>query len=140
MEDTLISFETAKLAKEKGFYLEYPEYYYDKDEDTSIYDICRVEYSPCGPNYPLSELYKTSKEDWYICSTQSLLQCWLREKHNIIIEILMFENTPNYKYRIWVNPQKGKNCSNVRSEKVYECYEQALEEALLQGLNLIKNE
>lgn len=52
----------------------------------------------------------------------------------------MFETTPNYKYRIWVNPVKGKNCSNIRSEKVYDYYEKALEEALLQGLNLIKNE
>jgi len=62
MEESTVSFETAKLDKEKGFNqgrFNYPKY----DEEGNVHFI--------GFN------------KGYSAPTQSLLQKWLREKHNI---------------------------------------------------------
>jgi hypothetical protein len=76
MKEQLISFETAKLAKEKGFD-----------------GICDYLW-----NFPRSNKLETCKHKnselnkdkaWYSAPTQSLLQKWLREKHSIHVYPLM---------------------------------------------------
>ena len=88
MEDTLISFQVAKLAKEKGFNFETYKGYLSETI---------VEYFDSYPSdsIRLSEKYSNSalKNGW-LCTapTQSLLQKWLREKHKIDIIIIVNYN------------------------------------------------
>lgn len=126
MEDQLISFETAKL--------------------TSIhclhsYDIeCKHYYTSDGE---LGELYwdedwcdlSRRTEDYIKAPTQSLLQRWLREVHNIPIYALLSTNNDWY-YQISLF--NDDNCiTQFDLDKKYT-YEQALELGLQESLKLIK--
>lgn len=103
MTDQLISFGTAKLAKEKGFNIH----------------ICR-----CGgfPDCVCVDLLPT----------QSLLQKWLREEYNthIIIEpdIDPLDNTIYYRWRVRINMQPAQ--VGMVAETYEEALEQGLIEAL----------
>lgn len=77
MKDQLISFETAKLIKEKRFIV--PTYYfYNNNNEVYTYSS-------------LMDWNRLIEEDWnknrYNAPTQSLLQRWFREVHNIHINI-----------------------------------------------------
>ena len=79
MEDTRIIFETAKLAKEKGFpqetnRLEIPYYNYKGEFKGDVSDW-RIRKYIRGED--------TSDIEFVSAPTQSLLAKWLREKHNI---------------------------------------------------------
>jgi hypothetical protein len=130
MIEQLISFETAKLAKEKGF---------------TIYEtIDEFGYYHC---YSLSEDYSTFNQGYldftgrdavyYPCPTQGLLQKWLREIHNLNIEIFLSDTSPYnvYYYRVM---QIGKYFSLSYTDNVSNTYEEALEKGLIEGLKLIK--
>ncbi len=74
--------------------------------------------------------------------SQSLLQRWLREVHSIIIEIQLDRTTyPKYCFDIYVYSDFG-NYEKVEIKEfyLYKSYEEALEQGLLKGLKLIKNE
>ena len=129
LEEQLISFETAKLAKEKGFDI-HCRFYYD-EEMLSIYE---------NEDFP----YNSWNENLF-APTQSLLQKWLRELHGVDIhitrnkpsyreyrvEIYKVDNTPNYIY-FQINEENSKFC------KWFDDYEEALEASLLEALKLIK--
>ena len=133
MEDTLINFETAKLAKEKDFH--WPVRLPYASNGNRFYD--KVE---C--NFNNVEL---------ICSapTQSLLQKWLREVHNINVESNYLPNIK--KYRCLFIPMTLKKPSeystprtaftsrlNYLGKENYNTYEKALEAGLQEALKLIK--
>ena len=109
MEDTLITFETAKLAKEKGF------------EFKVVWE------------YILG--FKNNHERDKYLPTQSLLQKWLREKHNIIV-LVDYEGIDGYyyKYYYYINEVKKYNAS----DKNYITFEEAYEIGLQEALKLIK--
>lgn len=124
MEDTLITFTTAKLAKEKGFSINTTEYW---------------EYQALGP-----ERYKFITEDtpgatWVnddlknrICiSTQSLLQKWLRDNHNIIVFVNPY---PSF-YGVVI---EYNNRNSKYSIHDLASWELALEKGLQTALKLIK--
>lgn len=120
MKEQLISFETAKLAKEKGFDWKCDAFSYGKDNVTN--DI-------------LVRVYEDEK-DFYEMPTQSLLQKWLREKHKLNIEIGM-------QYKVWfysINklPYNSFDDSDIKGGTKFNTYEEALEEGLLNALKLIK--
>lgn len=97
MEEQLISFETAILAKEKKFNIS-----------------CR--YCTCN-NVQLP--------------TQSLLQKWLREVHNIEVYVTpVKEITNDFKYYQWM--------IHTISFGIHDTYEKALEAGLIEALKLIK--
>ena len=73
MQDTLIEFDTAKLAKEKGYILD------------STWNV-RLIYNLKDGEVFAEQQQQTPKHGCERCS-QSLLQKWLREKHNIHISI-----------------------------------------------------
>lgn len=104
MKEQLISFETAKLANKKEF-IECTENRYNKKG-----------------TFNYSKAYSIS------APTQSLLQKWLRETHNIVV-------------LVWYNPELQEWESHI-SEKYYESkfetYEEALEKGLQEALKLIK--
>ena len=110
MKDELISFETAKLAKEKGFSTEFnTEHWYNQDGNKNHY--YQVETFPCV--------------------TQSLLQKWLREVHNAQIKVVHERGYKCwYKHSVkWVHALGGYTSMPT--------YEKALEKGLQKALKHI---
>jgi len=108
MKEQLISSITAKLAKEKGF---------------EFHCIC-------------------NEKDPFDCKCdgrvpQSLLQKWLREKHNIHIEI---KKSNNIKNGFWVEVDiwDEVHCIESLASVNFNTYEEALEVGLCEALKLIK--
>ena len=101
MKEELITFDTAKIAKEKGF------------------DLIARHQLP----------------------TQSLLQRWLREEHNLHIELEtdLYDDMKTVCFRGYaiVALVNFKNPHSI-SFKVFKTYEEALEAGLYQALLLIK--
>ena len=110
MKEQLIGFETAKLAKEKGF-KRLCDFSYD--EDGMITGNCEQVYN-------------------FVAPTQSLLQKWLREKHKIHIELQCDSNY--YKYFILIYYKT--NCVFSLDDSLI--YEEALEIGLQEALKLIE--
>ena len=120
MVEQLISFETAKLAYNKG------------------YNIVSF------PFYELPEEFKLNRgkylHDGFSAPTQSLLQKWLRDTHNIHIDVTPESNHELitiipyvYSYIIYKGVEIHFN------DKFYDNYEEGLEAALQEALNLIDN-
>ena len=124
MEDTRITFETAKLAKEKGFtqnpYKIPYSYRYEFTDNTG----CVLSYSLFNPSSN-------------ICTAprQSILAKWLREKHNIIV-LVDYEGIDGYyyKYYYYINEVQKYDASG----KNYITFEEAYEIGLQEALKLIK--
>lgn len=116
MEDTLISFETAKLAKEKGY----------KNHD------CK-KYSSDG----LKAIYGFVSNPT-AAPTQSLLQKWLREVHNIIVEVLVFDKGFLEKDKFCFQWRVYNKTEDWFTGFEYKTYEEALEAGLQEALKLIK--
>lgn len=132
MTDQLISFETAKLAKEKGF-----EFDSDKAGTYTISDFS----NSTSTSICISDILEKESENklWLNINskpTQSLLQKWLREEHNIDIIIKPWtgdiKGTKTYAADITIfGSNKYIKCSR------YNTYEEALEIGLQSALNLI---
>lgn len=121
MENQLITFETAKLANEKEFNISQDcgyksnGTYFDNSQD---YDGCKFGYC----------------KEIYLAPTQSLLQRWLREKHNIHVETVC----NNLKDLMFSSEIYGFNIEDSQAvTKTFDTYEQALEEGLYKALKLI---
>ena len=130
MEEQLISFETAKLAKEKGFYqepnkLKIPYYNYKGEFNGDVSDYLK--------KYLKGE--DTSDVESVSAPTQSLLSKWLREKYDIDVIINTYRNQ-NQKYYKYFISEKSKNL--IKSEEYYDTYEEAYEIGLQEALKLIK--
>lgn len=121
MTDELITFETAKLAKEKGY-----------DENSQRYfEIYRGKPNCLHTNASVNNNRWRDKgfENLWVCCTQGLLARWLREKHNLNIGMVYF-NVPNYpywEYRVHYKERYGNA----------DTYEKSLEIALQEALKLI---
>lgn len=123
MEDKLIEYSTAKLAKEKGFVVEkYP--YYTSPDSIITHSItkCLIPH--------------------YYAATQSLLQKWLRDREeNIIIVIPMRDFHRNYSgwyYEVFTQlTKKDKPVLIISSDENFDTYEEALEIGLQEALKLI---
>lgn len=131
MEETLISFETAKLAKEKGFKLQSNAFGYV----TKFYNHNTHSLLPFG------RTGRTDLTKAYYASTQGLLQKWLREVHGINIVI-----SPSYrcfniiqisKYNE-IEDQNEDMASSGLEFKDFETYEEALEVGLSESLKFIE--
>ena len=123
MEDTRITFETAKLAKEKGFFqetnrLEIPYYNYKGEFKGDVSDW-RIRKYIRGED--------TSDIEFVSAPTQSLLAKWLREEHNI--HLIAYKNINIDGYDWCYITTDG--ITNINSYKTYEeAYEIGLQEAL----------
>lgn len=128
MKEQLISFETAKLAKEKGFI---PS---DGITCKSYLQDGRVGYQTIWD----LDLKYTCLEDHIIAVTQSLLQKWLREKYSIYAES-RYNETFNYfeDYVFYNNNYPKPTCIQ---KDVHSTYEIGLEFALIEALNLIDSD
>ena len=127
MDEDYVSFETAKLLKEKGLLVSLINI---EDWLFSMYDTeGKIRYG----------CFST---DWYPRITLQMACKWLREVHNIYISIQPdFPSEENYKmFWCWFASTIHKNCINSKAYQCYiETYEQALESAIKYSLeNLIK--
>jgi len=155
MKEQLISFDTAKLAKEKGFDVPVKRSY-----QLSLTESVHPEDGTSGPfgwekgELSLQDGYfinnwedsDFTNDSWYHCAapTQSLLQKWLREEHNIHIQVYVMEtwlNTGNemevyFEVNLKIT-NNLKGLSNVKSNMLqFKTYEEALEKGLQEALKL----
>lgn len=135
MQEQIISFDTAKLTREKKFDWACTDGYGAKGTEYFLKDYKEGDILFDNWNYA-GNIYVDS-----VCCisapTQSLLQKWLREKHNIDIIV-----------KPWTGDIKGSKTyasdvyifgttTYIKNTRV-NSYEEALEEGLLEALKLIK--
>ena len=151
MREQLISFETAKLSKEKGFNEREHWFYKVKSEnDIELYGCTKkqlVGFKGYNPIYHKVNDYHTNKEKdnakLYRCSapTQSLLQKWLMEKYRIFININYDGNDEVFRVEIIKqNNDRSRKVFYLKEENIimmFHSYEDALEISLQEGLKLI---
>ena len=110
--NTPVSFEIAKLLKEKGFDIPTQRYYEHaltskKDSETNDYTGSfgweKGETNLRGGyfknNYGMADL---SNENWYMCSAPTIAEVimWLYEKYGIWISVWQGRSSENFGYRI----------------------------------------
>jgi len=134
MKEQLITFKTAKLAKEKGFDWECAMW--NDGEQANQYAGYRMDSSMSNRHIDSHPFYKRIP---FSCTipTQSLLQKWLREKHNIHIDISISSATP-YKIFYYRILHIGEYFTLSHNEPEFNKYEEALEKGLYEALELIK--
>lgn len=128
MKEQLISYETAVLAKDKGF------------ENKTPHKLHRNYYNHLGElNGDVIDYIKalvakedTTNFDTIDAPTQSLLQKWLREVHGIDVFIRKSPNGKNYDWDLDDNDGHYQE-----ADEAYETYEKALEYGLKEALTLI---
>ena len=130
MQETLITFPTAKLAKEKGF--DIPTLYGCNEKGELQEYFTYASYSTGEPEIRIEDFI--SKWEYQLPS-QSLLQKWLREVHTIliVIEHKIEGDIENSIIKFTSNTEKGKK-NNIW----YDTYEEALEIGLQEALKLIE--
>jgi hypothetical protein len=142
MEEKLISYKIAKLAKEKNFnqkvFFSYEckekpilccgGYYGKKDINEHGYIIAR--------KYVLHNYNSRKNSNAYSAPTQTLLQKWLREKHDIDVFVLPVRYTGYLEIGYYTYSIKGEQPVGKEKYK-FDTWEDALEIALEKGLKLI---
>ena len=125
MKETLISFETAELAKEKGFsYAQKNVYLLDQFKKANL------------------AINKALLSTLIQAPTQSLLQKWLREEHNKYLSIRFIkvgESDSSYVISIYCWEKWETFKVDIEVYFNFATYEQALEIALQEALKLIKS-
>ena len=125
MEEQLISFETVKIAKEKGFGgegLTTPNGYFRGN------NLCNI---PCNNKSDFCG------KDAFSAPTQSLLQKWLREEYEIHLVCWWYDKEDKFYTELG---RRKKNSIKVQTGNVtnlFDTYENALEAGLLEALKLI---
>ena len=123
MQEQIIKFETAKLAKEKGFIWDVKEAYYaDKDE------LSKRMREECWDGYPVN----TEDEAYLAAPTQEQLKKFIREERGVHIEI--GRNASGY-YWVMCKSDGGTDLgysdfSGPNASGVWDKYEDAFEDAL----------
>lgn len=156
MKEQLISFETAKLAKEKGFDILCFNYYFEDGEFKE--NILTGQNGYYGDDYEVE--FEEFLEDWndkmltkknggrcFGCSknkgyletfsapTQSLLQKWLREVHNIHTNV---HYGLTFTFKINGDLKGNDYVDYSEMDKFWgRTYEEALEKGLQEALKLI---
>lgn len=133
MKEQLVSFETAKLAKELGFNWKVRTYYGHACNPHIAYD--KEDYS-----IPVDFNNDDNYKDLISAPTQSLLNKWIRDVHKHYIEINVSSIVPYDYGKYFV---RNIFDINTRSDNLLLCikhgtYEKALEYGLHCALNLIK--
>lgn len=125
MEDQIVSFETAKLAKEKGFDEFLPTYYTHVKADPSVQIDDKW--------FRNSQFPETS---YRLCSapTQSLLQRWLRDKYKLHVFVMPYDDK-ELQQLLFENKLVDKDFNEFSSFNFTHTYEECLEEALQLSLN-----
>jgi len=118
-----VSFEVAKLLKEKGFTQEYDRYhsmvYNEKDYEDEMVVETRIVKAGTLSSYPVGV-----PEPKCYCPTLQMAMKWLREVHNIHIDICSIWDVTHWIYQVFVITPRTASNSYV-DEILYTSYEQA---------------
>lgn len=135
MEEQVISFETAKLAKEKGFKHKTNKGY--SNTNTSIPRLLDCQYYYDFNSYTTENRggWAEGYGDLYAAPIQSLVQKWIREKHEIHIEI--YSNASGWGYIL--TKINGTTIKEIEDDIFFNSYEEALEIGLELSLKRIKS-
>lgn len=122
-----VSFETAKLLKEKGFEGYSIINIYDEDAVNAYIKELKEKHLPYSSDDP------KLKEFYYTIPTLQMAMKWLKEKHNIVVEPFIREDTKYVWYIHRIETRFNKKylvfCWGSKNIK-YESYEQACEAAI----------
>lgn len=137
MKEQLTTLETAKLAKEKGFNLLCNTINYTDESGNSRSESLHS--TLINEDFEnLKRLYYKYPSRCVSIPSQSLLQKWLRETHNIRVEVGTLIDA-SYSYSLYLIEQNNNYGKQVKFEYTEQfSYETALEQALIDGLKLIK--
>ena len=120
IEESYVSFDTAKMLKEAGFN-----------------DICRCDYDGVD-GFRWFRIGKSIPKGWVPCPTQALAARWLREVHHYAVCVWYSAEHEKWFYA-------HGNLDNMMfdeeysiSDFIYDSYEQALEAGLQEAIKLIK--
>lgn len=123
----LVNFNIAKLATNKGF--DEPCLHAFDPMGNEVLEYTFLSYTPDEPEINYRYFLQYKKDNIFLRPTQSQLQSWLRDKHNIKIFIVPSDCDFSYLIKI----------GNVKLDgETYKDYETALEVAL--NLALLKIE
>lgn len=124
-QEDYISFETAKLLKEKGFDEKCRTYY-------KVFPESRI-----AAIYHSSENRGVSEDDpnEILCPTLQMVMKWLREVHKIHISVEIGFDVDNHQYYFFVPSvcrfsDKSGEYENPFGEKEFDTYEKACEAAI----------
>ena len=172
MKEDLIKFETAKLAKEKGFSMlaknfssalvdsrnnKVQRYSFYREFNESNYtrkNYPMTEYEPrvqfefevgtnCNHIFGLEKSYLQPDNQYltahfYLAPTQSLLQKWLKDVHDIQLYVVPVGHS-DFSIKYYYYQILGKDCSTGKHKiNRFITYEEALEAGLIEALKLIK--
>lgn len=141
----VIQLETAKLAKEKGFDVPCLAFYdSDKLDNQEGNDL--TNYNSNYWNRKNNHANDLLDNQWTSAPTQSELQTWLRDVHQICTSVIPRRPHSDYKGAIMyqgVNLYKDEDgyvnpISLPIFNKLYKTHEEAMELELIKGLNKIK--
>ena len=139
LREKLISFETAILAKEKGFKNACDRFVNKDNEYIFMPDLLypnNSEFSHNSEEDPEVVEWKELMKTLVLAPTQSLLQKWLREVHKISIKIDDYYTNSRVRFDYNVCELGSQEDNPVG---IFETYEEALETGLQEALKLIKN-
>lgn len=130
MQEEIVSYETAILAKEKGFDCTIKAHYTKTKLCTS--DIVSL--------YNWNSFTDMEHNNYYYSApTQSLLQKWIRENHNIHICADLHVSTPKHWYVRIDDMNTNDYLYHSEDRNVFfNSYEEALEIGLQESLKLIE--
>lgn len=134
MGEQLVSLKTAKSAKKQGF-KERCHYFFNE-----------------GSGWKVQEDYMLRQDKTIEAPSQSLLQKWLREEKDILVEVNFNDNlyrklheaahkkvSSNYRYSIYTSIKDPEHIfEKFWSDKTFETYEEALEEGLQRALKIVR--
>jgi hypothetical protein len=139
MTEEIVKYETAKLARKKGFKILVDDAYFMANDNGEI---------TLGLSNYDEPIYGEIK-----APTQSLLQKWLREIHNIDVDVVRDSEVHYQDETRWI--VKASNWNDIRVKDFpiaqlkfpntshhtdFKSYEEALEKGLIEGLNFIDDE
>lgn len=136
MNDELVGIKVAKLAKEKGFNEKCKFRFFEgkgelEEQVTSDRKSFRV-MEVSLTHFREMEIHYTLRP------TQSLLSRWLREVHNIVTEVLVFNKGFLEKDKFCYQWRVYDKSEEWFTGLEYKTYELALEDCLLEALKLLK--
>lgn len=142
MEEELVSLETAKIAKEKGFKeLCFAAFHKSNDNisyfESGIMDQKNYFKFPTMSNGDKIAVLQKDYIHTILRPTQSLLQKWLRDTYNINCSIQNRLEDNKIVWEFCISIMKEKFSTYSRNN--YKSYEEALEAALLGSLGLINS-
>ena len=131
IEESYVSFNTAKMLKEAGFEANLKTMYVEEEKDEWTFWDSGAKRSDY--NY---------FDDPIACPTQALAARWLREVHRIVVDATFIPpSTDGNAWRYFIGEMDDMvwNGDYVPSDEFYETYEAALEAGLKEAIKMIKN-